>query len=59
VAGCPVHQEIVAVPEATARGSGLEQAVADQQAEFVVDVKGEPGELAVEIQGKLTVELKW
>jgi filamin len=51
VPGCPIRQEIKGAPKVTARGPGLERGIVDKQAEFVVDVKGERGELYVEIQG--------
>ena len=40
---------------ATACGTGLEKGVVDRMAEFVVDVKGDEGELIVQVQGQFSL----
>jgi len=55
--GCPVRQEVDAVVKATACGCGLEKAIVDKTTEFVVDVKGDTGDLCLEIQGQLSLLL--
>jgi len=55
--GCPIRQEIAAVTIATASGSGLDKAIVDQMAEFVVDVKDDTGELFAEVRGQLSLML--
>jgi len=57
VLGCPIRQEVDAVIIATASGCGLEKGVVDRMAEFVVDVKGETGDLLAEVRGQLGLTL--
>ena len=49
--GCPVRQEIAAFSFATAQGDGLHHGVVDKPAEFLVDIRGEHGDLYTEVQG--------
>jgi len=49
--GCPIRQEVEACTKATASGCGLDGGIVDRMAEFVVDVKGECGELFVDVRG--------
>lgn len=49
--GCPIRQEAEACTIATASGCGLDSGVVDRIAEFVVDVKGECGDLFVDVRG--------
>lgn len=50
--GCPIRQDIDDVVVATACGNGLEKGIVDRMAEFVVDVRGDKGELVVQVQGQ-------
>jgi len=49
--GCPIRQEVEACTKATASGCGLDGGIVDRMSEFVVDVKGECGELFVDVRG--------
>lgn len=54
VPGCPIRQEIRAVLAASACGDGLLKGVVDHVQSFIVDPKGQKGELLVQIQGPST-----
>ena len=49
--GCPVRQEIVDSSTAIAYGDGLEKAIEGQEAMYYVDSRGQPGDLAVHVDG--------
>lgn len=49
--GCPVRQEIRATVLATACGEGLIKGCAGQTQSFIVDPKGQKGELVVQVEG--------
>jgi hypothetical protein len=57
IVGCPVYQEVIDVPFATASGKGLQQAIVDRAAEFAVDVNRERGELLAEVQGQASARV--
>ena len=56
--GCPVKQEIVDSSTAIAYGDGLAKAVEGQEAMFYVDARGQPGDLAVQVDGSSTPTVK-
>lgn len=55
VPGCPIRQEIEAIVIAAASGCGLDSGIVDRMAEFVVDVKGDTGDLFAEVLGPMSV----
>ena len=49
--GCPIKYEVYDLVRATAHGEGLTRGIKDQISTFVVDSKGQRGDLVVQVDG--------